>query len=583
MNYKLINQRNEDFSPLDQVLYNRGIPVEELDHYYNTNYLDILDPLLLNNMREGAKMLIAHIGNNDKIYVQVDADCDGYTSSAVLINYLYRLFPNYVENNLTWGLHRAKEHGIDMEFVPSDVKLIVVPDASSNEYDLHKQLSEQGIDILILDHHEADQVSPYACVINNQLDNYPNKTLSGVGIVYKFCSYLDHLLNKNIIDDYADLVATGLTGDMIDVRTFETRELIRRGFARIRNPYLQGMVDRDQFHFSGEITQHKVAFYIVPLINAVTRVGSLEDKQVLFESMLEYRANALIPSTKRGEKGKSERIVTQAVRMCNNVKRAQTTERDNNLSKVKQLIEQNNLLDHKLLAVRLNIEDAANKNLTGLIANEIANEYQRPTLILNEIIDEEGNTHFAGSGRNFANSPIKNLKDELFATGLTDYAQGHQGAFGFSILAENFENFMQATDRLFARIDLTPTYLVDFIYSANENNYMAEILDLAGRDDLWGQSLAEPLVVIENVKINKDNITLMSKDKNPTLKIVTPSGLNIIKFKSNEEEFNKLFTDVGYIEINVIGTCALNEWMGNITAQLLVEDYEIIGRKSYYF
>jgi single-stranded-DNA-specific exonuclease len=123
-------------------LYNRGIPIEELDHYYNTSYLDILDPLLLNNMREGAKMLIAHIGSNDKMYVQVDADCDGYTSSAVLINYLYRLFPNYVENNLTWGLHRAKEHGIDMEFVPSDVKLIVVPDASSNEYDLHKQLSE---------------------------------------------------------------------------------------------------------------------------------------------------------------------------------------------------------------------------------------------------------------------------------------------------------------------------------------------------------------------------------------------------------------------------------------------------------
>lgn len=161
--------------------------------------------------------------------------------------------------------------------------------------------------------------------------------------------------------------------------------------------------------------------------------------------------------------------------------------------------------------------------------------------------------------------------------------KSHQSAFGISIAECDFEDFIQATDRLFAHVDLTPTYLVDFIYSANENNYMAEILDLAGRDDLWGQSLAEPLVVIENVKINKDNITLMSKDKNPTLKIVTPSGLNIIKFKSNEEEFNKLFTDVGYIEINVIGTCALNEWMGNITAQLLVEDYEIIGRKNYYF
>jgi len=56
----------------------------------------------------------------------------------------------------------------------------------------------------------------------------------------------------------------------------------------------------------------------------------------------------------------------------------------------------------------------------------------------------------------------------------------------------------------------------------------------------------------------------MSKDKNPTLKITTPSGLSIIKFKSNEDEYNKLFSENGYIEINVIGTCALNEWMGNI-------------------
>jgi len=51
--------------------------------------------------------------------------------------------------------------------------------------------------------------------------------------------------------------------------------------------------------------------------------------------MLESRANVLIPSTKRGEKGKTEKVVTQAIRMCNNVKRAQTTERDNNLTKVK--------------------------------------------------------------------------------------------------------------------------------------------------------------------------------------------------------------------------------------------------------
>ena len=578
MNYKLINEIDNDLSPIEQVLHNRGIT--DTEHYLNTDILDILDPLLISNMEKGAKMLIQHISANDKTYIQVDSDCDGYTSAALLINYLYALFPHFVETCVTWGLHKTKEHGIDLDFLPDDVKFIIVPDASSNELELHKELFEKGIDILVIDHHEAETISQYACIINNQLDSYPNKTLSGVGMVYKFCCYIDSLLGKQTAEKFTDLVAVGLTGDMMDVRTFETRELIRRGFEQIRNPFIAGIIDRDLFHFSGEITQHKIAFYLVPLINAVTRVGSLEDKEILFESMLEFKANNLIPSTKRGEKGKTEKVVTQAVRMCTNVKRQQTTERDKYFITVTNQIEEQKLLDHKILAIRL--KNNVNKNLTGLIANEIANKYQRPTLILNAITDDEENIHYSGSGRNFANSPIEELKDLLSSTGVIDFAEGHQNAFGFSVLDKNFDKFIEITDNLLKDIEFTPTYFVDFIFRPNEN-YEEIIFDLASYDNVWGQEVAEPYVVIEGVKINQTNMTLMSKDKNPTLKVVTPSGLTLIKFKSNEDEYNILYPEQGYTEINVVGTCALNEWMGNYTAQVLVEDYEIVKRNQFYF
>ena len=428
MNYKLIQERNPSYSPLEQVLYNRGISIDNVNNYCNTSYLDILNPKLIDNIEQGAKMLIKHISQKNKTYIQVDSDCDGYTSAAFLINYLHTLFPYFVENYIVWGLHEKKEHGIDLDFLPSDTKFIIVPDASSNEIPLHKELSEHGIDILIIDHHEAEQISPYACVINNQLDNYPNKTLSGVGMVYKFCCYIDNLLQTQKAEDFIDLVAVGLTGDMMDVRQLETRELIRRGFNHITNPFIKGIIDKDQFHFQGEITQHKIAFYLVPLVNAVTRVGSLKDKSILFESMLNHKANTLVPSTKRGEKGKEEKIITQALRMCGNVKKAQTNERDDNLKIVHQLIEEQNLLEHQILLVRLSLEHSANKNLTGLIANEIANEFQHPTLILNEI-EIEGKIHYAGSGRNFANSPLENFKDLLSDTQIIDYAEGHQNAF----------------------------------------------------------------------------------------------------------------------------------------------------------
>ena len=266
--------------------------------------------------------------------------------------------------------------------------------------------------------------------------------------------------------------------------------------------------------------------------------------------------------------------------MCTNVKKLQTTKHDDFFLQVVKQIEKENLLNHKILMVRL--LNRVDKNLTGLIANEVANKYQRPTLILNAITDEHGNVHCSGSGRNFANSPVENLKDLLASTNIIDFAEGHQNAFGFSILEENVEKFLEKTDEMLAEIDFTPSYFVDFIFKPAEH-YDEVIFDLASFDNLWGQEVAEPYVVIEGLKVNKDNLVLMSRDKNPTLKITTPSGISIIKFKSSEEEFNKLYTESGYIEINVVGTCALNEWMGNYTAQVLVENYEIVGHNQYYF
>jgi len=72
----------------------------------------------------------------------------------------------------------------------------------------------------------------------------------------------------------------------------------------------------------------------------------------------------------------------------------------------------------------------------------------------------------------------------------------------------------------------------------------------------------------------------MAKDRNPTLKINISNVNNVsaIKFKSSEEEFNNLYSENGYIEINIVGTCTMNEWMGQYNPQILVQDYEIIKR-----
>ena len=59
------------------------------------------------------------------------------------------------------------------------------------------------------------------------------------------------------------------------------------------------------------MTPFGIAFYVVPYINAMTRSGTLEEKYLIFEAMLEWRADEMIPSTKRGFKGTFEKRVSK--------------------------------------------------------------------------------------------------------------------------------------------------------------------------------------------------------------------------------------------------------------------------------
>jgi single-stranded-DNA-specific exonuclease len=117
---------------LETVLTNRGIKLEDVENYLNTTEDDIIDPKRIKNIECGVKLLISHIQANHDIFIQVDADADGFTSAAVLINYLNRLFPAFTQNNIIYRIHDEKTHGIILDTIPKDVKLVIAPDSSSN-------------------------------------------------------------------------------------------------------------------------------------------------------------------------------------------------------------------------------------------------------------------------------------------------------------------------------------------------------------------------------------------------------------------------------------------------------------------
>ena len=589
MNYKLIENKLLQIMPemdiIEQIFTSRGMNLKDINHYLNTTNEDILDPQLIMNIKEGAKMLIKHIHEGDKVLIQIDSDADGFTSSALLLNYLNCLFPAFVKNNISYRFHTGKQHGIPLEIIDDIIskgyKLVIAPDAASNDYEQHRILKENNVDVLIIDHHEAEKVSKDACVINNQLCDYPTKSLSGVGMVYKFCSYIDKILDENYANLFIDLVSVGMLADMMDLRDFETRHLVVNGLKQIRNPYLKGMVSTNNYSIEkgGGLNPFTVAFYIAPYINAVVRVGTQDEKLMLFESMLDYRGYELIPSTKRGCKGQTETRVEQACRNCLNIKKRQTNARDSSLNIIEHEIKEKNLLNHKILFIQ--VEDV-DKNLTGLIANELASKYQRPTLLLNKKVNENNEISWEGSGRNYSNSPIENLREFLLNTGYPLYSEGHGSAFGFGILDSNVDKFLNHVDELLADFDFSPCYRVDKIYhSANFNT--AEILKIGKLKSIWGQGLEEPLIALEQIDLKKCQINLMSPDKNPTLKITLPNGLSLIKFRSSEEEYDKIVnSDFNCVNMNIVGACDVNVWGGKITPQIRIEDYEIVA-KTYIF
>ena len=581
MRYQLIAPRDEALSAVEQVLFNRGINPKDIEHFKYPSVNDLVSPEKLEHIKDGVAMLISHIERNDKIFIQVDSDCDGYTSSAILINYLNCLLPHYVQTQISYRIHDGKQHGLLTDTIPSDVKLVIAPDASSNDYEQHKELHDRGIDVLVIDHHEAEKYSEYACVINNQMCDYPTKSLSGAGVVYKFCSYIDQLLGYDYANDYIDLATVGIIADVMDLRDYEIREIILRGMQGFRNPLLKAMVAKDKFHFEGkQLTPFNIAWYIAPYINAITRSATEQEKLVVFESMIEYLAYKTIPSTKRGCKGQNETRVEQAVRTCANVKNRQSKAKENASDAVFQTIKDENLLEHKILAIRLDPKYAADKNLTGLIANGLLDLYCRPVLILNKV-EEEGKVYWQGSGRGYDKANLGSLRDLLESSGLVQYAQGHAMAFGVSIPEENYDALVQYVDEAYKDFDCSPVYSVDLIWDGAKDLSSHAFAEIADEEKIWGKGVEDPLIAIENFRIYGNQLRLFGLDKGkPTLNIQLDDGSSLVKFKSSEEEYELLHSDLGYVIINAVGTCTRSIWG---IPQFNIQDYEIIGRNDYYF
>lgn len=450
-----------------------------------------------------------------------------------------------------------------------------------------------------MDHHLQEQENPYAIIINNQIQDYPNKQLSGAGVTWQFCRYLDLIIKEKYADKYIDLVALGLCADMMSMTELETKHLINKGFQNVTNPFFSLLAQKNEFSMKSKINHTSVAFYIAPYINAICRSGTITEKTLVFESMLYHRAFKQLPSTKRGHYlGETERLVDQAIRTAINVKSRQTKAQDEGMEKLEKKIEDEHLLNHKVILFKLRPGEI-DKNIAGLYANKIMAKYQRPVMVLTQhenqalvkIIHNESkdiltsfytNTiTYEGSARGCDKIDINDFKEICAETGLTNYLIGHSNAFGASINGDKIQNFLLSTDAALQNISNEAVYYVDYIYEGD--NFLPEdLLTIASMQDLWGKDIQEPFLCIEHLKVYPEMVTVYKKKDN-TLKITLPNGVSLMKFKASDEECFKLQNSHGWYELNIVGRANQNEWNGSVSAQLFIEDYQIVDSCGYIF
>lgn len=514
------------------------------------------DPRKLDNIEEAAIVFLNHLHSNSKIYVQVDSDVDGYTSSAILYNYVY-LYQKEFLKNFYFEIHEGKQHGLFPEKISEEYKLVIAPDASSNEYREHKTLKERGHDILVLDHHECDMYSEHAIVVNNQLSkDYPNKALCGAGVVFQFCRELDYQLGLNFSEELMDLVAVGLAADMMNVTNPETRYLLDEGLkAKNINSLLVKRIADNNMKIN--LTSQDISFSVAPLVNATIRVSDAELKRRVFESLLIDKQGSMVVSNKRGVFGnQTEELTTQVLRNMNTAKSQQKRLVEKLVASIK---ENNDLTVKPIVAL---IEPDVNPTLIGLVANMLSNEYQCPVVIL-----RENENAYTGSLRAYG---VDDFRTQLETLSSVTYAQGHESAAGVAVTC--LETFRKEIAEKFSDFTFEEKMEWDEEHLCNQLPSKPELLAVARLSEKVGQGFSKPIFKITGLNLNSQNSKICGA-RNNVIRVESDS-FAFVKMYTNKNYLEELYTPEHAVSTTLYCSVVANEYEDRVSPQFRIEAYE---------
>lgn len=545
---------------LRDMLKYRGI--EDPDAWLNVSKENEYNPKLLKNIDKAVELLRDAMINNKRIFIEQDSDSDGATSAAIM----YKFIENNSNCDIFVGIHEGKEHGLDLQdALKYSPDLIIIPDASGNPDD-YEELNKRNIPSLIIDHHDYSESEFDTVVVNCNFAPYPNKDLSGAGVSLKVCQY--YADKYNIDYDFNPLYALasiGMVADVMSLQELENQYIIRYGLKYIKKHNFFNELLKDRMGKEiNEVTIKDIGWSIGPNMNAIIRLGSAEEKRLLFETLVSPNQN--IETQKRGAVGEIVPAYVEMSRICKNLKARQTRLVQNAIKVIEP-----HLNDTHNLICYIDEENELPFELSGLIANKLLSTYKKPVLLLKHFHDYENPNEpdcWAGSVRSITAEGFEDPRSILETFGGVRSAQGHSEAFGLKVYKEGMDTFLaEAYSKLDTISFDNQLYTVEASLSCKP--FDKALGELFAQKNIWGSGVEKPLMRITD--IDCINAEYMGKD-GQHLKITTPS-IDIIVF--DDEELVNLMKQNKNYTMTAIGEIDVSNWDETPRLQMIVKGYEL--------
>ena len=496
---------------LARILAGRGVQdVANLD----TSFNKMLPANSLTGISKAVALLDKAIDTQQKILIVGDFDCDGATSTALMVRVLREMGAQVeflVPDRFKYGYGLTPEI-VALGIETYDPDVIVTVDNGISSHAGVELAKAKGLTVIITDHHLTTQAAPNAdAVVNpNQLGcDFASKSLVGVGVAFYVLGNLAKVrrqANKSTtqVSRYIDLVALGTVAD-VGVLDQNNRILVHQGIQAIKQGRccvgILALLEQASRQ-AADITAQDFGFILGPRINAAGRMDSM---RIGIDCLL------------TDDWGEAQRLAHQLDKLNQErrqVEQGMRQQADSVLRTLENLSEQNavNQVTHRKRSIIL-YQDEWHQGVIGIVAGRLKESYHVPAIVFapadTALIEDDDS--IKGSARSIEGIHIRDAIESVAQTypELISHFGGHAMAAGLTIKRKNFEPFCKAFDEVIAAV--ADEVFAETLYSDGEltaGEFTVDFVDSLQTLAIWGHGFVAPIFdgvfVVQDYRVLKE-------------------------------------------------------------------------------